>query len=424
MAIYFAAGTKDTALCDAELRAALDDVWRRLEPRRRVAAVPPDYSRRASRAGDLTAMLYEYYRDRLCDVLPAVGTHEPMPLELRRKMFSTVPDALFRTHDWRRDAETIGLVDADFVAEQTEGLYREAWPVQLNRSLWTGNHDLIVSLGQVVPHEVIGMANYNKNLFVGVGGQRGINESHYVGAVYGMERIMGVGDNPLRRIFNEGQRRFCRELPLLFVLTVIGSDAQGRSCVRGLFVGDDDECFWRACELSAEVNVTRLARPLKRAVVMLDAEKFPSTWLGNKAVYRTRKAMADDGELVILAPGVRTFGEDSQIDALIRQYGYRTTPQVLEFVRRNDDLRQNLSAAAHLIHGSPEERFRVTYCTQHLTADEVRGVGYEWAPYAEMAAKYLAEKPGLGWQQTAEGEEFYFIPDPSLGLWECDGCTA
>lgn len=416
--LHLALGSPTTALSMGDLRAGLSEVLESLGPRRKVIAVPPDYSRRESRAGELTCMVHEYYGPALVDVLPAVGTHEPMSVKHKASMFPGLPDNLFRYHNWRTDVETIGTVDADFVTQATAGIYREPWPCQINRLIARGGHDLILSIGQVVPHEVMGMANYNKNLFVGTGGVRGINESHYIGAVYGMERMMGVGDNPLRRILNRAQDLFCQELPLLYVLTVIGPDESGKSVVRGLFIGDDVECFWKACELSAAVNITVTPEPFQKCVVFLHPEKFPSTWLGNKSIYRTRMAMADAGELVILAPGVRTFGEDAEIDLLIRKYGYRTTPQILAAVAANDDLRQNLSAAAHLIHGSSEERFRITYCPGYLSQDEIEGVGYQYGDPDEYLSRYNPAELRDGWNNLPNGERIFFVRDPALGLWK------
>ena len=334
----------------------------------------------------------------------------------KEKMFPDVPAELFRYHDWRNDVETIGTVPGEYVAEVTGGIYSEPWPCQMNKLIWNGGHDLVLSIGQVVPHEVIGMANYNKNLFVGTGGVRGINESHYIGAVYGMERMMGRADTPLRKILNYAQDHFCGHLPLLFVLTVIGSNPAGKLVVRGLFIGDDIECFERASELSLEVNFEMVAEPLKKVVVYLDPEEFHSTWLGNKAIYRTRLAIADGGELVVLAPAVGTFGEDPQIDKLIRKYGYRTTPEVLAAVDQNADLRENLSAAAHLIHGSSEGRFKVTYCPGKLTREEIESVGYQYGDLAEYAARYDVDKL-TGGEQPAGGETIFFIRNPALGLW-------
>jgi nickel-dependent lactate racemase len=414
--LYYAAGSADTELSDAQMREPLFEVFDALGPRRRVIAVPPDYTRFHSRAGQLTCWGHEYFGEHLTDVLPALGTHVEMPSWQKEKMFPGLPGELFRYHDWRRDVETIGTVPAEYVAEATEGIYREPWPCQLNRLIWQGGHDLILSIGQVVPHEVIGMANYNKNLFVGTGGVRGINESHFIGAVYGMERMMGRGDTPLRSILNYAQDQFCQHLPLLYVLTVVGPNADGDLVVRGLFVGDDVECFERACELSLEVNFEMVPEPLEKVVVYLDPEEFHSTWLGNKSIYRTRMAIADGGELVVLAPGVGAFGEDPQIDVLIRKYGYRTTPQILAAVEQNEDLRANLSAAAHLIHGSSEGRFTITYCPGKLTRKEIESVGFQYGDLTEYAARYDVDQLTDG-LQIVEGEKIFFIRNPALGLW-------
>ncbi|MDZ4656820.1 MAG: D-mannonate epimerase [Bythopirellula sp.] len=414
--LYFAAGSPTTELSVDDIRVALLGVFEQLGVRERVIAVPPDFTRFNSRAGLLTCLTYEYYGEALVDVLPALGTHFEMPLWQREKMFPGVPNELFRYHNWRTDVETIGTVPADFVTEVTEGIYRESWPCQMNRLICEGGHDLILSLGQVVPHEVIGMANYNKNLFVGTGGVRGINESHYIGAAYGIERILGRADNPLRKILNYAQDHFCQDLPLLYVQTVVGYNEARKLVVRGLYIGSDVECFEQASKLSLAVNFEMVPEPLKKVVVYLDPEEFHSTWLGNKAIYRTRMAIADDGELIVLGLSVRTFGEDPQIDAMIRKYGYRTTPEVLDFVAKNEDLRSNLSAAAHLIHGSSENRFTITYCPGELTREEIEGVGYEYGDLAEYSQRYPIEKLQDG-MQTHNGEEIFYISNPALGLW-------
>lgn len=400
-----------------ELREHLSEAVRKLGSRSRILIVPPDFTRFHSRAGEISVKLHELWGDSVKDVLPALGTHVPMTDEQLEKMYPGIPRSLFRDHDWRNDVVTIGEVPAEFVSTATDGIYRKDWPAQLNRLVWEGGHDLIVSVGQVVPHEVIGMANHNKNLFVGTGGALGINESHFIGAVYGMERMMGRADTPLRRILNEAENRFCQHLPILYVLTVMGTDESGSLVQRGLFIGDDFDCFEQACELALKVNFTMVAKPLADVVVYLDEEEFHSTWLGNKAIYRTRMAIADEGLLTILAPGVKTFGEDSQIDQLIRKYGYRTTTEVLSFVDDNEDLRNNLSAAAHLIHGSTENRFTVHYCPGHLTEQEIRGVGYGYRSLTDAEAEFDVSKLKDGLNQLDSGREIFFIRNPAQGLW-------
>jgi len=406
----------ESGLSPDQLYDCLGEALGSLGPRRKVLALPPDITRLHSGAGLLTRLARDYCGDRLTHVLPAIGTHVPMSEAQIRRMFCDMPLDLFHPHDWRNDCVTLGHVPADFVREQSEGKLDFTWPVQVNRLLVEGGFDLILSIGQVVPHEVMGMANYNKNVFVGTGGAEAIHKSHYLGAVYGMERMMGRADTPVRRVLNYGSDHFARDLPIVYVLTVVGRDAEGQLVIQGLFVGDDVECFERASELSVRQNITMLEREIRKAVVFLDPEEYRSTWLGNKAVYRTRMAIADGGELVVIAPGVREFGEDPGIDSLIRKYGYIGAPEVLRAVDANDDLAGNLAAAAHLIHGSSEGRFRVTYAPGHVSRDEIEGVNFSYADCDQMLSRYNPATLTDGFH-TLNGEEIFYISNPSLGLW-------
>jgi nickel-dependent lactate racemase len=419
MSLYCATGGVESDLLP-QLRDLLAESLAKLGQRNRVLVVPPDQSRIHSRSGDLTRYAWEYFGDRLQAVLPALGTHAAMQPDQIARMFGAMPQALFRVHNWRTDVETLGEVPAEFVYEQSEGKLNYSWPAQVNRLVVHGGFDLVLSIGQVVPHEVAGMANYNKNILVGTGGRESINRSHYLGAVYGMERIMGRAENPVRNVLNCAADRFLRHLPIVYVLTVVGRTGDGGLAVRGLFIGDDAECFYRAAELSLKVNFETLEAPIRKAVVYLDPNEFHSTWLGNKAVYRTRMALADNAELIVLAPGVSKFGEDPAIDALIRKYGYRGTPATLKAVDANADLANDLGAAAHLIHGSSEGRFTIRWCPGQLSREEIEGVGFEFGDLKTMLTRYNPQTLRYGYNQVA-GEEIFFIPNPGLGLWAYRG---
>ena len=417
--LYFARGSANDNLSDADLRAGLFAVLEQLGPRRRVLAVPPDFTRFHSQAGKLTKLVFDFYGEKLIDVLPALGTHTPMTDEQLDEMFAGVPKKLFRVHNWRSGITTLGEVPANFVREVSGAAADFPWPAQAANLIANGKHDLILSIGQVVPHEVIGMANYNKNIFVGTGGVEGINKSHFIGAAFGMERMMGRADTPVRRILNYAAEHFARHLPIVYVHTVVGRDTNGELVVRGLFVNDDATGFEKAAALSLEVNFEMLDEPLDKVVVYLDPAEFKSTWLGNKAIYRTRMAMADGGELIILAPGLKEFGEDAEIDRLIRKYGYRGTPAALEATKANTELQNNLSAAAHLIHGSSEGRFSITYCPGHLTKQEIEGVNFHYADLKTMTQRYAPKKLKDGWNTLPDGEKIFYISNPALGLWAC-----
>ncbi len=415
--LYVARGSSTDCLTDQDLREGLTDGLRKLGERKRVLAIPPDFTRFHSMAGRLTEMAYEIYGDRLTDVLPALGTHTPMTTSEINEMFGSTPADRFREHDWRHGITTVGEVPAAYVREVSNGAVDYPWPAQIANLVLDPRFDLILSIGQVVPHEVVGMANYNKNLFVGTGGPAGINKSHFLGAAYGMERMMGRADTPVRRVLNYASNHFIADLPIVYVQTVVGRDSEGTLRVRGLFIGDDVECFERAAALSLEVNFEMLEQPLQKVVVYLDPSEFKSTWLGNKSIYRTRMAIADGGELIVLAPGIKEFGEDAEIDRLIRKYGYVGTPRIMQDIERNPELGDNLSAAAHLIHGSTEGRFAVTYCPGHLTKAEIEGVNYGYGDLDEMRGRYDPNVLSDGVNVLPGGEEIFYISNPAIGLW-------
>ena len=389
---------------------------------KRALLTPPDFTRLHSCGGVICAMYYELLTQRgaVVDVMPALGSHEPMTREQAEQFFGgAIPYEKLIVHNWRRDVVLLGYVPGEYVAKVSDGIMDEPIPVEVNRRIVSGEYNLIVSIGQVVPHEVAGMANYSKNIFVGCGGSAMISASHMLGAAYGMERIMGRADNPVRAVFDYAEEHFLSHLPILYALTVTTRKPEGEFdgvSLEGLFIGRERENFIRAAELSEKLNFIRTGRPPKKIVCRLDEHEFHSTWLGNKAVYRTRLAIADGGELIILAPGVRQFGEDEICDRLIRKYGYTGRDRILKLAKMEQDLRENLSAAAHLIHGSSDGRFEIFYAAPLLSREEVEGVGYKWLDYNEIVEKYNPSQLKEGWNNIG-GEEIYYIDNPALGLW-------
>ncbi|MGC9151796.1 MAG: lactate racemase domain-containing protein [Microbacter sp.] len=420
--LYYENGSTELELNAEDLKKGLYEALQKLGTKKKVLAIPPDYTRLPSRSGELTEFAWQYYGEALTDVLPALGTHTPMTAQQIAHMFGSLPASLIRDHDWRNDVITLGYVPAEYVKEVSEGAVDFPWPVQVNKLLVEGHFDLILSIGQVVPHEVVGMANYNKNIFVGTGGVEGINKSHFVGAAYGMEKMMGHADTPVRRLFNYASDHFTKDWPIVYVQTVVGLDkSDGKIKCRGLFIGNDFEVFDKAAKLALQVNFEMLDKPLKKVLVYLDPTEFKSTWLGNKSIYRTRMAIDDGGELIVIAPALKEFGEDKEIDRLIRKYGYFGTPATLKACDENEELRNNLSAAAHLIHGSSEGRFSITYCpgkgVENLTKAEIESVGFNYGDIDEIKEKYGFDNLKEGYNQLPNGEEIFYISNPALGLW-------
>jgi len=435
---YVDCGGADKDLDDRELEelfsGALSNALADINNSGSVVILPPDITRFHSRAGFFTEIASRRLSDKLGAVLPALGTHMAMTDGELSRMFGGTPKEKFRVHNWRNDITELGRLEGSWVEKITEGAVNYEWPAQVNKLLRkegpdSGHFSLALSIGQVVPHEVAGMANHGKNLFVGTGGKEAIDKSHFAGAAYGMERIMGRADTPVRALFDEGLRRFGNELPpILWVLTVIGarteSEAQavgkerGSLAVRGLFIGFGRECFEKAAALSREVNVNLMNEPVYKAVVYLEPEEYRTTWLGNKAVYRTRMVIADGGELLILAPALERFGEDMGVDSLIRKHGYRPRAEIIAKAASDAELGGNLSAAAHLIHGSSEGRFTIRYCPgEKVSRKEIESVGFEWGDLKEARERYDTGKLASGWNTLADGEKIFFVPNPALGLW-------
>jgi nickel-dependent lactate racemase len=392
---------------------------------RTVLLVPPDHTRLHSRAGEIVAQLVALLDGEVerVDVMPALGTHQALGPDECRLMFGDAIDpARVLHHRWRDDVTVVGELPADEVDDLIGQSLALSLPFAVNRALVDGSYDLVVSVGQVVPHEVAGFGGYTKHISIGLGGPETIQRSHFLSAVYGIEQTMGRVDAPVRRLLDLGFDRFlaprCR---VLFVLSVVDARLSER-VLRGVFVGEGgtgssgSEAFRAAAALSAEVNIETVATPFRRCVAYLDPIEYRSTWLGNKAIYRTRMAMADGGELFVLAPGVSRFGEDGLVDTLIRRHGYHGRDAALRAMSADPELAANLAAVAHLIHGSTEGRVSVTYCPgPDLSRAEVEGAGLRYLALDDALERFPLD--GAQPRDAVDGERFDYLPNPGLGLW-------
>lgn len=397
-----------------------NQVIKALEERnlKKILLVVPDYTRCFSNAGLISNIIYHWCEENNVQVelLEALGTHVEMTEDELTAMYGDIPHSKFHSHDWRHDVVNIGEVPAEFVSEVSEGLWNKAVAVEVNKMVLDPSFDLVISIGQVVPHEVIGMANQAKNLFVGVGGSDMINQSHIIGAVYGMERMMGRDKTPVRKIFDYALEHYLsKKANILWMLTVTTAP-NDQVQTHGLFIGTDRKPFENAVALAQKKNIDYVPTGIKKCVVYMNPKEFKSTWVGNKAIYRTRMAIADGGELIILAPAIDKFGEDKTNDALIRKYGYKGRIHTLELLNENADLQANMGVAAHLIHGSSDGRFSITYAVKNISQEEIESVGFIPASYDEMVKKYDPSKLQYGYN-TVDGEEIFYIPNPALGLW-------
>ncbi|MCK4325828.1 DUF2088 domain-containing protein [bacterium] len=385
---------------------------------KKVLLLPPDITRHHSGAGQLTEMIYRLLPDGCkVDVIPTLGQHVPHTDKENKWMFGSIPLECFHVHDWRKGCKKIGEVSADYVKEASDGKADWPIPVEINRMVIENDYDLIINIGHVVPHEVLGFANHNKNYFIGLGGKETICASHMMAACCGIENNLGQLITPVRACYNKAEEDYLNKLPDVYVLIVMARNEEQELVPTGLYVGDDMETYLMAAGRSKEQNITVFDEPIKKIVAVMQADEFKSTWVANKAIYRTRMALADKGELLIIAPGLERFGEQPEVDALIRKYGYGGTSTVMEQYKKNNDLQDLAHAAAHLIHGSSESRFTITYAPGKLTREEIENVNFEYVELDDALNRYNPEKMSEGWNTMPDGEKVYFISSPSAGLW-------
>jgi nickel-dependent lactate racemase len=384
----------------------------------RVLLLPPDLTRAHSGAGWITETIY-HLLPKSCDihVIPTLGQHRPHTETENKWMFGSIPEERIHAHDWRKGVVRVGVIPETLVSETTQGKADWEIPIDLNRSLVEENWDLIVNIGHVVPHEVLGFANHNKNYFIGLGGKDTICRSHLAAGVCGIENNLGNLITPLRACYNWAEDKYLGPLPDVYLQLVMKRNAENKLVHTGVFVGDDLETYLQAARLSREVNITTFERPIQKIVAHMQGDEFRSTWVANKAIYRTRMAMADGGELLIIAPGLERFGEQPEVDALIRKYGYASTPEILELYQKNSDLQDLAHGAAHLIHGASEGRFTVRYAPGHLNRTDIEKVRFAYADYNETVRRYPPDGMKEGWNTMSDGEEVFYISTPSAGLW-------
>jgi nickel-dependent lactate racemase len=384
----------------------------------RVLLLPPDLTRAHSGSGKITETLYNALAQQ-CDVhvIPTLGQHVPHTAAQNCWVFGSIPNERIHVHDWIGGVSRVGVIPREMVLQSTGGVADWDIPVDLNSSLMSEKWDLIINIGHVVPHEVLGFANHNKNYFIGLGGKETICTSHMAAAIYGIENNLGKLITPLRSCFNWAEQEFLGHLTDVYFQVVMKRSPDNRLVTCGVYVGDDLETYLMAARASNKENITIVEKPISKAVAVMQADEFHSTWVANKAVYRTRMALADGAELLIIAPGLQRFGEQESVDRVIRKYGYRGTPQTLKQYKEKSDLRELAHAVAHLIHGSSEGRFSIAYAPGHLTEDEIEQVNYHYVALEEALARYPPAKMKEGWNIMPDGEEVFFISTPSSGLW-------
>jgi nickel-dependent lactate racemase len=386
---------------------------------KRVLLLPPDITRAHAGVGWITEHFYNLLVAEGADVhvIPTLGQHVPHTPEDNRWMFGSIPEEKIHVHDWKNGVTNVGTVPAEFVKEATGGAVDWEMPIDLNTMTVTEDWDLIINIGHVVPHEVLGYANHNKNYFIGLGGKRLLGSSHMASAVYGIENNLGNLITPVRHCFNYAEEQFLGHLKDVYFQVVMDYDDTSQLVHTGVYVGDDLETYLDAARASKAQNITAFDEPVDKIVAVMQADEFRATWVANKAVYRTRMAIADGGELLVIAPGVERFGEQPEVDELIRKYGYLSQAEVLELYATQADMQDIPHGTAHLVHGSSEGRFTITYAPGGLSQEDIESVGYQYMSLEDALERYNPEVMKDGWNEMPDGERVFYISTPSAGLW-------
>ena len=383
----------------------------------KILLLPPDITRAYSGCGWITEILYNYFaKNSEVYVMPALGQHAPHTEEQNKKVFGTIPESRILKHDSVKDVKKIGEIPADYVKKATNGAADWEIPIEINKILLTNKWDIIINIGHVVPHEVLGFSSYNKNYLIGLGGNSTISSSHIASACCGIENILGSIISPIRDCFNKAENKFISNLPSAYIQLVMALNEKGRLVHTGFYCGNDFDTYLLAAKHSMLENII-IVPPLKKIVALMDKDEFESAWVSNKAIYRTRKALADNGELIIIAPGLKRFGETHEADKIIREYGYTGTDKIIERWKKDKKLQKMAHVAAHLMHGSSEGRFKIYYAPGYLTKEDIESVNYNYLDLSETLKKYPIEKMKYGFNIMDDGEEIYFINSPASGLW-------
>ena len=345
------------------LTAIVQEALEVVQPGERVLAIIPDKTR-----VDNTHLLFPVAAEFLSkrgvasfDALVAQGTHPAMSksqklLKIGRTDFS---GQLF-DHRWDESDEliTIGELNAETVQQLTMGLIDYAVSVRINKLLAPGIYDKVLVFGATVPHEVAGFAGGAKYFFPGVAGPELTHTTHWLGALAGIENIIGQVETPTRRLIEAAADLI--DARIISLNTVVSRAEDDELVTYALFAGDIREAFRKAAEVSRQVHIRYTGRKYKKVIALLDPH-YDELWVGGKASYKLGAIIEAGGELIIYAPHLTKLSETH--GALIEKYGYAPLESVRDMLGVSAELRENLCIAAHLAHvayaGRLDERGRV-----------------------------------------------------------------
>jgi len=289
------------------------------------------------------------------DFMVALGTHSPLPEKELLALYGISPrqrrelfgGSDFFNHRWDLP-ETfvrIGQLAANEIAEFSGGLLRESVPIEINKKIF--DYELILILGPVFPHEVVGFSGGAKYLFPGISGGPFLHAFHWLGALVTCSGIIGNKDTPVRSVINRARQKI--QVPVHCLSMVVG----GKNELRGFYAGDVENSWSAAADLSAQIHIVKKEKPF-RVVFGRAPEMYDEIWVGGKVAYKLEQVVADGGRLIIYAPHIsevsRTWGK------YIHKIGYHVRDYFLAQMGRFKEI--PLGVLAHSTHVRGTGRFQ------------------------------------------------------------------
>ena len=302
----FGTGFTDRFLSEDEVRKIAADFLCPLQlSGKKVLLIVPDGTRTAP-----VGLLFKTVFDSIgndagqLDVMIALGTHQPLnddAINHRLELTSEERSGKFGkvqvfNHEWDNPQALtkIGTIPASRIGELSGGLFEMDVPVEINNKIF--DYDLLMVLGPVFPHEVVGFSGGNKYLFPGIGGPEILNFFHWLGAVISNPKIIGAGYTPVRAVVDEAAAM----VPVsraAFCMVV------HKNKLAGLYVGTPEGAWQEAANLSDKLHITYKEKPFQ-TVFACCPTMYEDLWTGGKCMYKLEPVIADGGELIIYAPHI------------------------------------------------------------------------------------------------------------------------
>ena len=413
----FGKGSAHSSLDNTELRKIVENAIDDIQSNARVLAIIPDASR-----DDNTHILFPFADEFLrskgfakFDALVAQGTHPPISdnQKLEKIGLQNFTGNIFN-HEWNNpeNLTRIGGFSSEEVSEMTTGAFARAVDLAVNKLIL--DYDLILVFGATVPHEVAGFSGGAKYFFPGISGADLTNATHWIGALAGIENIIGQIETPTRFLIEKAADFIQAEI--INFTSVVSRNNQNLLQTHALFAGDFREIFRKSAAISRQIHIKFVDKKFKKVLAILD-EHYTELWTGGKASYKLGGIIEDGGELVIYAPHLTRISETH--GAFIEKYGYAPIEKIKELAANSEELQKNLCVAAHLAHVSycgncdnlKMPKYKITLATQ-IPEEICRKVNLQFADYKKLDLADFTGDPDILIVENA-GRDLYLLKENS-----------